>query len=102
MWNATASRKSTTSTRCPRRLEASSELLGRAVVARAHRRGDDEDPPAHEGRDYRPPGMTAVLLALGAALAYAAASVLQQREAQADAGTDQGPTGRRRTLGHAG
>jgi drug/metabolite transporter (DMT)-like permease len=34
--------------------------------------------------------MAAVLLALGAALAYAAASVLQQREAEADAGTDQG------------
>ena len=32
--------------------------------------------------------MTAVLLAFGAALAYAAASVLQQREAQADAGRD--------------
>jgi drug/metabolite transporter (DMT)-like permease len=34
--------------------------------------------------------MAAVLLALGAALAYAAASVLQQREAEADAETDQG------------
>jgi drug/metabolite transporter (DMT)-like permease len=34
--------------------------------------------------------MAAVLLALGAALAYAAASVLQQREAEADAGDDQG------------
>lgn len=34
--------------------------------------------------------MAAVLLALGAALAYAAASVLQQREAEADAATDQG------------
>ena len=34
--------------------------------------------------------MTAVFLAFGAALAYAAASVLQQREAQADAGRDQG------------
>jgi len=34
--------------------------------------------------------MAAVLLALGAALAYAAASVLQQREAEADAGGDQG------------
>jgi drug/metabolite transporter (DMT)-like permease len=34
--------------------------------------------------------MAAVLLALGAALAYAAASVLQQREAEADAGADQG------------
>jgi drug/metabolite transporter (DMT)-like permease len=34
--------------------------------------------------------MPAVLLALGAALAYAAASVLQQREAAADAATDQG------------
>jgi drug/metabolite transporter (DMT)-like permease len=32
--------------------------------------------------------MAAVLLALGAALAYAAASVLQQREAEADTGTD--------------
>jgi drug/metabolite transporter (DMT)-like permease len=36
--------------------------------------------------------MAAVLLALGAALAYAAASVLQQREARADTGTDQGST----------
>jgi drug/metabolite transporter (DMT)-like permease len=36
--------------------------------------------------------MAAVLLALGAALAYAAASVLQQREAQADVGADQGST----------
>jgi hypothetical protein len=36
--------------------------------------------------------MAAVLLALGAALAYAAASVLQQREAEADAGGDQGST----------
>jgi drug/metabolite transporter (DMT)-like permease len=36
--------------------------------------------------------MAAVLLALGAALAYAAASVLQQREAHADTGTDQGGT----------
>jgi drug/metabolite transporter (DMT)-like permease len=36
--------------------------------------------------------MAAVLLALGAALAYAAASVLQQREAEADAATDQGST----------
>jgi drug/metabolite transporter (DMT)-like permease len=34
--------------------------------------------------------MAAVLLALGAALGYAAASVLQQREAAADAATDQG------------
>jgi drug/metabolite transporter (DMT)-like permease len=34
--------------------------------------------------------MAAVLLALGAALGYAAASVLQQREAEADTGTDQG------------
>jgi drug/metabolite transporter (DMT)-like permease len=34
--------------------------------------------------------MAAVLLALGAALAYATASVLQQREAEADAGTDGG------------
>jgi drug/metabolite transporter (DMT)-like permease len=34
--------------------------------------------------------MAAVLLALGGALAYAAASVLQQREAEADAGADQG------------
>ena len=34
--------------------------------------------------------MAAVLLALGAALAYAAASVLQQREAEADAASDQG------------
>jgi drug/metabolite transporter (DMT)-like permease len=34
--------------------------------------------------------MAAVLLALGAALGYAAASVLQQREAEADAGTEQG------------
>jgi drug/metabolite transporter (DMT)-like permease len=38
--------------------------------------------------DYRPAGMAAVLLALGAALAYAAASVLQQREAQRDTGPD--------------
>jgi drug/metabolite transporter (DMT)-like permease len=36
--------------------------------------------------------MAAVLLALGAALAYAAASVLQQREAEADVGADQGST----------
>lgn len=36
--------------------------------------------------------MAAVLLALGAALAYAAASVLQQREAEADTGADQGST----------
>jgi len=36
--------------------------------------------------------MAAVLLALGAALAYAAASVLQQREAEADTGSDQGGT----------
>ena len=36
--------------------------------------------------------MAAVLLALGAALAYAAASVLQQREAQADTATEQGGT----------
>ena len=36
--------------------------------------------------------MAAVLLALGAALAYAAASVLQQREAEADTGADQGGT----------
>ena len=34
--------------------------------------------------------MAAVLLALGAALGYAAASVLQQREAEADTGSDQG------------
>ena len=34
--------------------------------------------------------MAAVLLALGAALAYAAASVLQQREAEADTGSDRG------------
>jgi hypothetical protein len=36
--------------------------------------------------------MAAVLLALGAAIAYAAASVLQQREAQADKGREQGST----------
>jgi drug/metabolite transporter (DMT)-like permease len=36
--------------------------------------------------------MLAVLLALGAALAYAAASVLQQREARADTGADGGTT----------
>jgi drug/metabolite transporter (DMT)-like permease len=36
--------------------------------------------------------MAAVLLALGAALAYAAASVLQQREAEADVSADQGST----------
>jgi hypothetical protein len=36
--------------------------------------------------------MAAVLLALGAALAYAAASVLQQREAAADTAADQGST----------
>jgi drug/metabolite transporter (DMT)-like permease len=36
--------------------------------------------------------MAAVLLALGAAVAYAAASVLQQREAEADSGADQGST----------
>ncbi len=36
--------------------------------------------------------MAAVLLALGAALAYAAASVLQQREAQADAVSEDGST----------
>jgi hypothetical protein len=36
--------------------------------------------------------MAGVLLALGAALAYAAASVLQQSEAEADAGDDQGST----------
>jgi len=34
--------------------------------------------------------MAAVLLALGAALAYAAASVLQQREAEADTGAERG------------
>jgi drug/metabolite transporter (DMT)-like permease len=76
----------------PRRLEAPPELLGRAVVTRAHGRGDDEDAPAHEGTGYRPDRMAAVLLALGAALAYAAASVLQQREAEADTGSDQGGT----------
>jgi len=37
--------------------------------------------------------MAAVSLALGAALAYAAASVLQQREAQADPGADGGAVG---------
>jgi len=37
--------------------------------------------------------MAAVLLALGAALAYAAASVLQQREAEADVGADGGAVG---------
>jgi drug/metabolite transporter (DMT)-like permease len=36
--------------------------------------------------------MAAVLLALGAALAYAAASVLQQREAHADVGAEEGST----------
>ena len=72
----------------PRRLESPAELLGRAIMARAHGRGDDEDAPAHGTRDYRPAGMAAVLLALGAALAYAAASVLQQREAQRDTGPD--------------
>ncbi len=80
----------------PRRLETPPELLGRAVVARAHGRGDDEDAPAHEIRDYRPRGMAAVLLALGAALAYAAASVLQQREAEADDGRRRAGSGRRR------
>ncbi len=74
----------------PGRLEPTTELLGRAVVACAHGRGDDEDAPAHEGRDYRPQRMLAVLLALGAALAYAAASVLQQREAEADDGVRDG------------
>ena len=74
----------------PRRLETPAQLVGRAVVAGAHGRGDDEDAPAHETRDYRPRGMAAVLLALGAALAYAAASVLQQREAEADTGGEGG------------
>ena len=90
MWKATASRKSTTSTRCPASLEPTAKLLGRAVVAGTHGCGDDEDAPAHEGRDYRPQRMLAVLLALGAALAYAAASVLQQREAEADDGVRDG------------
>lgn len=36
--------------------------------------------------------MAAVLLALGAAIAYAAASVLQQREAHADGGSEDGST----------
>ena len=48
MWNATASRKSTTSTRWPRPLEPPVKLLGRAVMAGAHRRRDDENAPAHE------------------------------------------------------
>ena len=43
--------------------------------------------------------MSAVLLALGAALAYAAASVLQQREAEADAGTDRARADQGSTVG---
>jgi hypothetical protein len=31
------------------------KLPGRSVVTRPHRRGDDEDPPAHEPRAYRLP-----------------------------------------------
>ena len=64
----------------PRRLESPAELWPRAIAARAHGRGDNEDAPAHDG-DYRPAGMAAVLLALGGP-SPAAASVLQQREAQ--------------------
>jgi drug/metabolite transporter (DMT)-like permease len=43
--------------------------------------------------------MSAVLLALGAALAYAAASVLQQREAEADAGTERARADQGSTVG---
>ena len=42
------------------------------------------------GEEYRPHRMWAVLLALGAALAYAGASVLQQREAHLDRGSADG------------